>query len=350
MSVIVTEGVPGSGKTFDTVVRFLIPALMAEVEERDDFTKQLTGRKFRRPIYTNIEGLNILKLAELAGRTYEQVKAQIVEVRSAAEWRNLLQHDREDSASLKIQHFLFALVLIDEAQMIYPKGDFRNTPQAFKDLLAWHRHVSMDMVFLTQSANTMETYISEICDRCYSVKNLGFITALVKGLYVIHVREKPRQPNYATLKGRYDPKYFGTYKSNQGGESFKLAVPNAIGGVMASLVLGSVLFLGVRFYSHGVLTTPGGVKRAVSPAAAVSPVLGVVAAPLPVAVGLRDSVADLPGLSPAPAAQLPAASAVALGLDPKKTCYQVPVRSTWTIKYHGQTERGWKDDTRNLCF
>ena len=240
------------------MVRFIIPALRHDIEEVDEFTKIPSGRRLRRKVYTNIEGLNFLKLAELTGRSAMEIAQQIVKIDTAAEWKALLIHDREDTKSAKILHFLYSLVVIDEAQMIFPKSDFRNTAQAFKDLLAWHRHVSMDFVFLTPTASTMEGYVSEICDRCYSIKNLGFITSMVGGRYVVHVREKPRQPNYATLQGSYDKKYFGVYKSNQGGEAFKLKVPNAIGGVVAAAVLGSVLFLGLHFYSHGVISTPGG--------------------------------------------------------------------------------------------
>lgn len=343
MSIIIEEGVPGAGKTFDSLVRFGLGALTA-------------GRK----LITNVEGLNYPLLASLTGKTHQEIRSLIQEVPNRKDWYGILTIAECDMIPSRAkQNPLYkSIVILDESQMVYPRGSFqKTTTQGFKDLLAWHRHLDMDIIFLTQSSKNLEAYVSEICEACYSVKNLAFISSVMGKSYVINVRERPGAPRTTTLYGRYDPKYFGIYKSTVAGGSkaFKLAVPQAIGGVVGAVFLGVVLYLGSHFYSHGIIG--GGKKKRVisNPVVAHNSVLLADKKDLDLAG--RDSVASPSPLASGPAVvlspmppQATPAEKVDAGHVPESNCYRVPAKSTWSITYKGKTERGWKNSTRLICM
>lgn len=348
MSVIIEEGVPGAGKSFDALTRFALGAIRA-------------GRK----LITNIDGLNYPLIASLTGKTHAEVRTLIYEVKTRAEWYQIMRISESDmvDSRAKMNPLFKTICIIDESQMVWPRGSFqKTTTQGFKDLLAWHRHLDMDIIFLTQSSRNLESYVSEICEACYSVKNLAFISAVMGKAYVINVREKPGAPLTTTLYGRYDPKYFGIYKSTVAGgaKAFKLKVPQAIGGVVGATVLGVALYLGAHFYSHGILGG-GKIKKHGLPSHSVS----VVGAKKDLDLAGRDAVASPPSVVGAPVVASPVAAALAFspmppeasdiekreaGEDPARKCFKVPGRATWSITFRGETERGWKPVVKLVCM
>lgn len=348
MSIIIIEGVPGAGKTFDSLTRFALDAIA-------------DGRK----VITNVDGLNYPLISALTNKTPAEVSNLLQEVKTRADWYKIITIKEEEmvESRAKLNPLYRTMAIIDESQMVWPRGSFqKTTTQGFKDLLAWHRHLKMDILFLTQSSRNLEAYVSEVCEACYSVKNMAFISSIIGKTYVINVREKPGAPRTTSLYGRYDPKYFGIYKSTVGGggSAYKMKVPQAIGGVVSAVVLGTALYIGVHFYTHGIFGGGKAKKHALS-----NPSNDLLAAKKDLDVSGRDSVASPSSVVGGSQLARISAPAVALspmpleasviekrdaGANPDSKCYRVPGKSSWSITYQGKTERGWKETTRLVCL
>ncbi|QCX48947.1 zonular occludens toxin domain-containing protein [Ralstonia pseudosolanacearum] len=191
--LIVHEGLPGAGKTFEAVVKRLIPALQK-------------GRK----VYARINGLDHEKIAEAAGLDKATVDALLFEIPESRvmQWNEIAEND--------------SLVILDEAQNFWPHGSARNMPQDQIKAIAEHRHRGLDVVLMCQvlqgAGGVHPVWVNRVDQKIVFEKlnargkDSKYKWTAYKGLHN-GTKIKFEQINKGT-EG-YDPKYFGTYASHQ---------------------------------------------------------------------------------------------------------------------------------------
>jgi len=230
--IVLMQGVPGSGKSYEAVVYHLLPAL-----ER--------GRK----IVTNMP-LNIEAFAAL-----DSSYADLIEIRSTTDencpmfsraehydcdWQGV---DRETGLAM---HALFVL---DEChEFLPPKG----VPDEVKNVFAMHRHRGIDIVLMTQNYRDIEKSIISRVDHMIEVRNNK-----ARGLKKVYTRfyyrrpqdRKPQDVQYR----QYKSEYFCLYQSyTQGGSGLELGSTDVrklwahpifwLGGPVLLLVFGYAIY------------------------------------------------------------------------------------------------------------
>lgn len=191
--LIVHEGLPGAGKTWEAVVKRLIPALQA-------------GRK----VYARINGLDHAKIAEVAGLEEARVRELLHEIPEdqVMKWNDLVEND--------------CLVILDEAQNFWPHGSSRTMPQDQIKAVAEHRHRGLDIVLMCQvlqgAGGVHPVWVNRVDQKIVFEK--------------LNARGKDDRYKWTSYKGLhdgrkikfvqvnkgtegYDSKYFGTYRSHQ---------------------------------------------------------------------------------------------------------------------------------------
>lgn len=184
--IIFHEGLPRSGKSYEAVVRRIIPALQSG-----------------RAVDAYVDGLNHQKLADLAGISVERCQ-------------ELLRQITEDQAPRIAEHARDnALVVIDEAQNHWDNRARIDAPT--KKFITEHGHRGIDLVLMGQDLRDVHA----MWRRRVEVKMCFLkLTAVGKenSYSVTTFRHLGGdQWEKAGLEFRsYDPKYFGTYKSHVG--------------------------------------------------------------------------------------------------------------------------------------
>ncbi|NMV38264.1 zonular occludens toxin domain-containing protein [Ralstonia insidiosa] len=191
--LIVHEGLPGSGKTFEAVVKRLIPALQK-------------GRK----VYARINGLDHAKIAEVSGVDEAKVRELLHEIPEAKVllWNEIAEND--------------SLVILDEAQNFWPHGATRSMSQDQIKAVAEHRHRGLDVVLMCQvlqgAGGVHPVWVNRVDQKIVFEKlnargkDNKYKWTSYKGLHN-GTKIKFAQVNKGT-EG-YDSKYFGTYASHQ---------------------------------------------------------------------------------------------------------------------------------------
>ena len=141
--LILQTGVPGSGKTSSII------ALLMQDESYTHYTDS-EGVKRERPLFTN--GIPDLKI-EHNELTDEQIKEQ------------------------PFQDFLpyGSLVVIDEAQRLFPTRSAAAKVPPYIEALATHRHHGLDIVFITQHPSFLDSFVRRLVQRHMhiSIKPVG---------------------------------------------------------------------------------------------------------------------------------------------------------------------------------
>ncbi|MDR3411034.1 MAG: zonular occludens toxin domain-containing protein [Formivibrio sp.] len=183
------EGIPGSGKTFEAVVKHLVPAL-----------KQ--GRK----IFARIDGLNYPQLAKLADISVDYCQELLVHV--------------DEEHIHKIDEYVMpngSLVLIDELQNYFPNIRKPLSPGVTK-FVAEHRHLGLDIVFMCQDLKDVHSIWRRRVDTKIvfsKLDSLGFPSKYSWKLYKAVSPEKFKE--VSSGQGTYDKAVFGSYKSFEAG-------------------------------------------------------------------------------------------------------------------------------------
>jgi zona occludens toxin len=135
--LVLNEGVPGAGKSYDAVVTHILPALQ-------------TGR----PVYARVNGLNHEKIATYLDMPVENVRALLHHltpevVRSMCRIESSLDDDGNLKEEFKCDVPVDALIVIDEAHDFWVAS--RNPlPKEQEVFFAEHRHRGWDIVLMSQ--------------------------------------------------------------------------------------------------------------------------------------------------------------------------------------------------------
>lgn len=242
--IIFHEGLPGAGKTYETVVRHIIPALQSG-----------------RAVWAYIEGLNHEKFAEITGLSVERVRELLhqIEADQVPEiWRW--------GAELKD-----ALVVIDEVQDFWPASREKLGPEITR-FVTQHRHEGLDIILMGQDLRDCHNIWKRRVSQKVVFTQLDMLGRAQNYHWVVYKAVRPEKFKRVTSgRGRYDPKYFGLYKSHSDGTTNKdtfhdkrAIVWNHPGIKFGVPLFGVVLFFAVD-YLHGFFageSAPVAVKSA----------------------------------------------------------------------------------------
>ncbi|MGL4757077.1 MAG: zonular occludens toxin domain-containing protein [Aeromonadaceae bacterium] len=186
------EGMPGSGKSYESMSKHIIPALQK-------------GRAIDAYLY----GLDHEKIASLAGIDIDQCKELLREL-TTEEASEVWKHARDN-----------ALVVLDEAHKFWPSGRVRPSPEMC-DLVAEHRHRGMDMLFMSQTFGSVHTVIQDRTNKKITFNKLDAVGQENRYNWVafqgtLNTRGNRTFVTFSKMGSgmeKYDSKYFGTYKSH----------------------------------------------------------------------------------------------------------------------------------------
>lgn len=195
MAIEFHEGLPGAGKSYEAVVFHIIPAI-----------------KERRTVVSNIRGLNIEKIAELAGQSVDLVRLLIINVEPA----------EQDSEASEIQRCINemcnqtpenALIVWDEIQDYFPSGNYK-MPHNQQKFWTEHRHRGLDIIIMGQDrADCHKIIRNRIRTVIYFLK-LEAVGQPNAYKWVIYQKQSfGKFVQTGSGRREYDKKFFGTYMS-----------------------------------------------------------------------------------------------------------------------------------------
>ena len=119
--IIFHEGLPGSGKSYEALVKHIIPSLQK-------------GRK----VYARLNGFNHEKVSKLTGKTVDELKDLYTEI---TEEQVHTVYDLVENDSL---------LVLDELQNFFPSGRQKLSDE-MTQFIAEHRHRGMDIICMGQA-------------------------------------------------------------------------------------------------------------------------------------------------------------------------------------------------------
>lgn len=188
--IIFHEGLPRSGKSYESTVEWILPAL-----------------KKRRKVFARINGLNHEKFAELAELTLEECQSLLIHI---PEEQVTTIHDHVENDSL---------VIIDELQNFFPSGRTKLSDQMTK-FVTEHGHRGLDIVCMGQSLADCHNIWRRRVQRKIQFLKLDALGTENRYKWTAyqgmpdHKGEIQFQKINSGIK-KYDPQYFGTYASHQ---------------------------------------------------------------------------------------------------------------------------------------
>lgn len=298
--IILLEGVPGSGKSYEAVVYHVLPAL-----------------RRGRLVITNLP-LQVNEFAKL-----DPGYVDLIELRQTAPGRGHVMFSRAEDyvtdwvgTDPATDMPLAPLFIIDEAHEAMPA---KSTPESVIEWYAMHRHRTVDVVLMTQRYTALPRGIIDRLQNVIVLRNKKDIG--LKDRYARAVFTKPGRSGEKLDESirKYDPRYFPLYQSySLGGTGVELG-PSDIKPLWLHpklMALYGLAFLALLFVAASAMllsafsggTEPSRNSNAVSvmPQAAIS---------APVA---PKAVTDL-GISPAGSAYL----GVSSGSDGPRFLFQV---------------------------
>ncbi len=186
--IIFHEGLPGAGKSYETCVEHIIPALMK-------------GRK----VFAYIEGLNYEKFSEVTLMPLEIIQ------------RYLVQIEREQVKEIYKLVEKDSLVVIDELQNFWPST--REKPkEEISKFVTEHRHLGLDIVCMGQDIRDCHTIWRRRVEQKTVYTKLtavGRDNSYKWVVYRAQAGEKFQKISSGTKN--YQKKYFGLYASYEAG-------------------------------------------------------------------------------------------------------------------------------------
>ncbi|QWF18579.1 zonular occludens toxin domain-containing protein [Lysobacter capsici] len=193
--IVCQEGLPRSGKSYDTILTHVLPALAA-------------GRH----VYARINGLHYENIAKHLSLPVERIRQLLISV-APDEVKALFVAHGDDPPSFKIEPN--SLVVIDECHDFYVSS--RNPlPTEQEKFFAMHGHLGIDIVLMTQAFKRVHTaLVLRVERKCVFTK----LTAIgQEGRYVVRfygVTVPGRFEKISSQTLAYNPAIFPLYKGFQ---------------------------------------------------------------------------------------------------------------------------------------
>jgi len=192
MGINLVSGLPGTGKSLTGLKQFILPALKK-------------GRK----VYTNIEGLDLLRVSLYLDMEFNDVEKLLV-YNDKFTTKMLLTHVDPNS-----------LIVIDEAQVYWNNRDYASEEnKSLLPFLQKHRHYGLDIVFLTQNIDQLDVGIRRLCQvhyRLVRLSNVGLSKVIKVNVYPDAMGSEKFKP-MSVLAWTIDKDIFPLYSSYAGSE------------------------------------------------------------------------------------------------------------------------------------
>ena len=188
--IIFHEGLGGSGKSYEAIVKHAIPAL-----------------KEGRAVWSNVNGLRegAAQIAGLIDKTFEETLALI--------------HFFPDEDVRQMHEFIpkDVLVIVDEVQDFYP-SDLRTISQEERKFVTRQRHEGLDIILMGQNFNDVNKLWRNRTQRKIIFTKRTAIGQPDKYTWQAY-EGRSNEDGIEFIKinsggGEYEEKYFGTYKSH----------------------------------------------------------------------------------------------------------------------------------------
>jgi zona occludens toxin len=222
MALIFHEGIPGCGKTYEAVVKHLIPAL-----------------KKGRHVFARINGLNFEQLATLAGISLERCE-------------ELLHHVEEEQVKAidQVAMPIGSLVVIDEIQNYFPdtRGKLSDGVTKF---VAEQRHNGLDIIAISQDLKDVHKIWRRRVDQKVLFHKLDMLGS-AKYRWKLYKAVGPEKFNEVSSgTEEYDKAVFGSYKSFKDGAEDAQKYDDARASIWSSPLFRRVLpfFLAVAAFA-----------------------------------------------------------------------------------------------------
>lgn len=189
--IIFHEGLPGSGKSYEALVKHIIPSLQK-------------GRK----VYARLNGFNHEKVSELTGKTVEELQDLYTEI---TEEQVHTVYDLVENDSL---------LVLDELQNFFPSGRQKLSDE-MTQFIAEHRHRGMDIICMGQALADCHTTWKRRIERKISFLKLSMLGMDKKykwEMYQGSINGVKGDVVFKKVKSgtdTYDSNYFGSYLSHQ---------------------------------------------------------------------------------------------------------------------------------------
>jgi zona occludens toxin len=188
--LIFHEGLPGSGKSYETLVEHIVPSLKK-------------GRK----VYARINGLNHQKIAELADIDLETCQRLLVEI-PEEEVHHIPKLVTNDS-----------LVVIDELQNFFPSGRAK-VADDMTQFVTEHRHRGLDIIAMGQSIADCHNLWRRRTQRKIQFLKMDMIGQEGRYKWTTYqgTLDAKGEITFKKIQSgikKYDTKYFGSYASHQ---------------------------------------------------------------------------------------------------------------------------------------
>jgi len=187
--IIVYEGVPGSGKTYEAV------------------RKIVDNLRLGRVVYTNIEGMD-------DERCHEAIKAVagLSDYEFAERFHFLSGEDVKRFWQIVKPG---SLIVLDEVHKWFNSRDWQKEGNRdFSDWASTHRHYGFDLVLISQRIEKIDAQARTLAEWTYRFKKINFLGSLVKKGYVAFAYSGDDTKEYLSKQiRRYDKKIFACYQS-----------------------------------------------------------------------------------------------------------------------------------------
>lgn len=189
--IIFHEGLPGSGKSYEALVKHIIPSLEK-------------GRK----VFARLNGFNYEKVSELTGRTVDELKELYTEVteEQVHEVYDIVEND--------------CLLVIDELQNFFPSGRSKMSDK-MTQFIAEHRHKGIDIICMGQALSDCHLTWKRRIERKITFLKMSMVGMDNKyrwEMYQGSINGAKGDITFKKVKSgteKYDSKYFGSYLSHQ---------------------------------------------------------------------------------------------------------------------------------------
>lgn len=188
--LIFHEGLPGSGKSYESLVQHIIPSLK-------------NGRK----VFARINGLNHEKIAELCEIDIDTCRSLLVPL-SEDQVMDVYEHVENDS-----------LVVLDELQNFFPSGRSKLSDGITK-FVTEHRHRGLDILAMGQSLSDVHNLWRRRTQRKIQFLKLDMVGSDKRYKWIAFQGQLSTRGDIAFTKlksgvSKYDPIYFGSYASHE---------------------------------------------------------------------------------------------------------------------------------------
>ena len=229
--LILNEGVPRSGKSYDAVATHILPALKK-------------GRK----IFARLDGINHAYIAQHL-KLDESVVRERLEILSSDDVRELLRAKKQDKEWVIDDRFRNALIVIDEVHGFYPSDRTVKISEEVEEFFAVHGHYGIDLLVMTQWYKRLATVVRARIERkCVFQKMLA---ASLENRYIVHYYTTVVPDKFVRVGRKifkYDPAVFPAYSSYVGSDIDTAVYEGGKKTVWAVVLPAALIFIVALFF------------------------------------------------------------------------------------------------------